>query len=589
MKIGCLLSVREKATRLPNKVLLDVCGLPLFIFLAKRLARASSIDEVIICTSTHSGDDVLCDLAVKHGLKVFRGSEDDKLNRYFNSMVEFDLDGVVIVDGDDPLCFPELVNDVAMALQKKELDCVFCDGFPVGAASTGITKNAMNKALSLKDESDTEVWGGYFNSGHFETLILKPENEVFRKPNVHLTVDYKEDYIFLTRVLGHLDNKTTFSSHELMELLTNSHPELNAINQDSRRSFQEHLGKSAPVKFRKRMLPEKFLVIGLGSMGRRRVRCLIANGVDRLRIVGNDPIKERMQAAEKDYGITTSSDVSGKTIEEVDAIIISTPPDRHLEYLQMAVDFNKDAFVEASVLSNGLQKICERSEEQGVIIFPSCTMQFFEGPTKIKEIIDNSDIGKVLSYQYQSGQYLPDWHPWEDVVDFYVSKPETGGCREIVPFEMVWIEQVFDRVSVINAMHAKISEMPIEISDIYNLQLKHCSNVFGQISIDVNSRYPVRNMRITGTLGTLEWDDYGKTIKVYTSSNDSWKTLPLELSDNHENYINAEKPYIMELNNFLNCLYSRQKPKYTLENDIRILKVLETAEKSSLSGKNLSL
>ena len=373
-----------------------------------------------------------------------------------------------------------------------------------------------------------------------------------------------------------------------MDLLVNTHPNLNTINQNSRLEFQEHLKKSAAVKFRQRMIPDKFLVVGLGSMGRRRVRCLLANGIDKSRIIGHDLVKERTEIAENEYGIKTFTELTDKIIDKIDVIIVSTPPDQHINYLQTAVKFNKDVFVEASVLSNGLREVYEKSEEQKIIAFPSCTMRFFEGPIKIAELVAKSEIGKVLSYQYQSGQYLPDWHPWEDISDYYVSTPETGGCREIVPFELVWIEPIFGKVSDINGMHAKISDMPTEISDIYNLQLKHHSNVFGQISIDVNSRYPVRNMRITGASGTLEWDDYRKTIKVYNSSHDAWETIPLVFNDNHEDYINPEKPYISEINNFLNCVYSRKKPQYDLNNDIEILKLLEFSEVSCRTGKTLS-
>ena len=68
----------------------------------------------------------------------------------------------------------------------------------------------MNKALSLKDESDTEVWGGYFNSGHFKTHILEPDNELLNRPDVHLTVDYLEDYTFLTRTLELIEKANVF-------------------------------------------------------------------------------------------------------------------------------------------------------------------------------------------------------------------------------------------------------------------------------------------------------------------------------------------------------------------------------------------
>lgn len=251
MKIGCLLSVREKATRLPKKVLLNVAGKPLTAFLLKRLTMAKNVDQVILSTSTHPDDEVLAHLAEQEGFVAFQGSEDDKLDRYFYTAKYYGLDAVIIVDGDDPFCFPEAIDLVADALRSGNVDCVYFSGLPLGAAATGLTTHALHRVLDMKDERDTEVWGGYFiGSGRFRSQEIRIEDPLLNHPEIRLTLDYQEDYELVTQVIQAFGNRTDFSSHELMDLVVNRRPELAAINAAAQARYENHLQKCAPVKFK---------------------------------------------------------------------------------------------------------------------------------------------------------------------------------------------------------------------------------------------------------------------------------------------------------------------------------------------------
>lgn len=255
MKIGCLLSVREKATRLPKKVLLDIMGEPLTQRLLQRLSMASEPDIVVLSTSIHEDDDVLVELAASAGFAYFRGNEDDKLDRYYQTALYYGLDAVVIVDGDDLFCFPEGVDLIAKELRNNNYDCVYFKGLPLGAAATGVTTKALARVLQLKEESDTEVWGGYFiGSGFFSSKCIEIENGLWSHPEIRLTLDYDEDYQFIVKVISELENSMDFSSDMLMDLLINRKPELCQINQMAQQRYEAHLSKAAPVKFKQRDL-----------------------------------------------------------------------------------------------------------------------------------------------------------------------------------------------------------------------------------------------------------------------------------------------------------------------------------------------
>lgn len=251
MKIGALLSVREKATRLPGKVLLDLDGTPVTVRLLRRLRQVKGIDQVILATSTHTDDTVLVELAGQSGFDAFRGSEEDKLRRYRDAASHYRLDAVVIVDGDDPLCFPEAVAAVAGELRHGNADCVYITGLPLGAAATGLTRSALERVLELKAENDTEVWGGYFiGSGRFSARELHLDDPLLNHPEIRLTLDYPEDFALIDAVYKEFPGRDDVSGTEIMDLLIHRRPELATVNREAQRKYEEHIARAAPVRFK---------------------------------------------------------------------------------------------------------------------------------------------------------------------------------------------------------------------------------------------------------------------------------------------------------------------------------------------------
>lgn len=331
----------------------------------------------------------------------------------------------------------------------------------------------------------------------------------------------------------------------------------------------------------------KILVVGLGSMGKRRVRNLLANGIPAGNIFGVDTREDRIAEAHEKYGIRTHQNIDQVDLNEVDAFVISTSPNLHLPYAKLATENGKHMFIEASVLDEGLKELYEEVIRRNLVAFPSCTMRFFAGPKRLHELIHGGEVGRVLAWQYQSGQYLPDWHPWEPITDFYVSNPETGGCREIVPFEMVWLHSLFGPVRDVESRRAKQTDMPAEIDDIYMLQVQHQSGALGQLIVDVLGRSAVRDIRVSGSEGTIEWDDATKKIRVYRVADGEWREETVGTGTVENKYINPEEPYIDEIQAYLNCIRNGTQPDYTLADDINILHLLYQAEKAHDVGERV--
>jgi predicted dehydrogenase len=323
----------------------------------------------------------------------------------------------------------------------------------------------------------------------------------------------------------------------------------------------------------------KFLVIGLGSMGKRRIRCLRALGYEH--IIGYDPRKDRRnEASEKYYYLQTVDQI--KDIKRFDALVISTPPDTHLEYLKLAVEKKIPAFVEASVLSEGLAEINEASKKSKVLIAPSCTMQFHPVIRDIKKIVQSGKYGRVTNFTYHSGNYLPDWHPWEKVTDFYVSNRATGAGREIVPFELTWICDVMGFPTAIKGYFNKTMDVGADIEDSYAFNMKFEKSV-GSVIVDVTARYAIRSLVMNLEFGQILWRWDNGYFDLYEVPDKRWiRFFQAEgnaASGYNKNII--EEMYINELATFIKSI-NNGKVSYptNLDYDIKILNLLYEIENS---------
>lgn len=326
----------------------------------------------------------------------------------------------------------------------------------------------------------------------------------------------------------------------------------------------------------------RLAVIGLGSMGRRRIRNI--QSINNHLIFGFDSNIVRAQQVAKETGIQLIDDPAKAIREgEFDAVIISTSPDWHMHYAEICVEAKTPVFIEASVVeAERVGKLASLSEKLGVLVAPSCTMRFFEGPKLVKKLISEGQIGKPLFFTYHTGQWLEDWHPWESVNDFYVSKAEMGGCREIVPFELTWLNDVFGDPVVTSAKRDKISDLPVGIDDIYQIHLEYPEKLQSSIVIEVLSK-PVstRELRVVGTEGILKFTTDSSQVLVRNADNERWVTFELSAGTRAKDSINPDEPYREELETFLNAVEGKIAFPNTLIDDYKVLQALETIDEVS--------
>lgn len=203
MKSGLFITVRSDSTRLPNKALLPILGRPTIEMVVLRAKQVKHVDKIVVCTTERPIDDAIVEVAKQNGVDFFRGSLEDKLDRWLGAARALNLDFFITMDGDDLFCDPELIDLGIQQMETEEVDFIEApEGLICGSFTYGIRTTALEKVCSIKGTSETEMMWVYFkDTGLFNVDKLKVTDSVFFDPKIRMTLDYKEDLAFFTTII----------------------------------------------------------------------------------------------------------------------------------------------------------------------------------------------------------------------------------------------------------------------------------------------------------------------------------------------------------------------------------------------------
>ncbi|MDW7671638.1 MAG: Gfo/Idh/MocA family oxidoreductase [Bacillota bacterium] len=322
----------------------------------------------------------------------------------------------------------------------------------------------------------------------------------------------------------------------------------------------------------------KVAVIGLGSMGKRRIR-LIQKLDDAIRIIGVDLSEERRMECENTYAIKTEERLEGLFKEEVDCVFVCTSPLSHSSIITQCLNRKMHVFTELNLVADDYDKNIALAKGHGRVLFLSSTFLYREEIMRIKSLL--AEAGCQVNYIYHVGQYLPDWHPWENYKDFFVGDNRSNGCREIFAIEMPWLVHVFGDIEKVDAIKSRISGLEIGYNDNYITVLHHRSGHKGVLAVDVVSRKAVRNLEVYGEDVYLQWDGSSGGLRIYDFEMREEIVLRVyDEIDKLEHYSDSiiENAYMSEIVNFFNAIKGEEKPKYSFEEDQRILELIDRIE-----------
>lgn len=232
MKVVAIIQARMASTRLPGKVLANVCGKPMLYYVVSRVQQAHTLDLVVIATSDHSEDDVIERFCETIHVDCFRGSLDDVLDRYYRAAERFEADAIVRLTADCPLLDPMVIDKVVRTFLDGRFDYVangmpptYPDGLDTEVFARGALVRAWREA-KLPSEREHVTPFLYNNPTMFRLGRVRFARDLSK---MRWTVDEPQDLDLIRRIFDYLHLNPDFGMNDVLALFR-EHPELNNIN-----------------------------------------------------------------------------------------------------------------------------------------------------------------------------------------------------------------------------------------------------------------------------------------------------------------------------------------------------------------------
>jgi predicted dehydrogenase len=249
----------------------------------------------------------------------------------------------------------------------------------------------------------------------------------------------------------------------------------------------------------------KILLIGLGSIGRRHLRNLLAIGYNQITVIS----RSATLPAEFDFLKVYSSLQDALSSSVFDTAIICTPTSLHLASVSILLEAKiPNIYLEKPVSHsyNGIENLLALAASYKSNIAVGYDLHFDPGMQKVQQLLADNMIGKVVSVNAFVGQFLPDWRP-EDYKKGMSAKRETGGGVMLdLVHEFDYLQWLLGPVETVACHYTHTGALEIETEDVCNVLLKFKNGATGTLHLDYLQKKLVRNCAITGFDGTITWN-----------------------------------------------------------------------------------
>ncbi len=317
----------------------------------------------------------------------------------------------------------------------------------------------------------------------------------------------------------------------------------------------------------------KIGIIGLGSIGKRHVRCLRKLGYEDIIALRTKKGTTKTLPVEFNY-INETFNVKDFYSNNLDGVIISNPTSLHIETMKIPLEKNIPIFVEKPI-ADSIEKLREIDDYDLNSVIIGFSLRHNEIINTVKEFIASGKIGKIYKANLYCGQFLPSWHPYADYrKEYYARKDLGGGVIRTLSHEIDLMHYFLGDTKELCASVEKISDLEIDVDDNVYMICKMANHSLVSIELDYFNPVLTRRGIIFGSEGTIEYSfsklnvtfaDYnGKIRIIYKNINLDWN-----------------KMYIDQMKNFVNFIKNKESLCCTFEDGVNVMKVIKAAEEST--------
>jgi predicted dehydrogenase len=328
----------------------------------------------------------------------------------------------------------------------------------------------------------------------------------------------------------------------------------------------------------------KFLIAGLGSIGRRHMRNLIALGE-------TDIVLYRTRKATlpddelAGYPVETDLPIALEK-HEPDAVIVANPTALHLDVAIPAAKAGCALLLEKP-LSHSMERIDELQtavSQSGSKVLVGFQFRFHPGMIRAKQLIADGEIGRVVSAHVHFGEYLPAWHPWEDYRKGYAARADMGGGVVLTQCHSLdYLPWLVGRVKSVWGFTAKLSDLDVDVEDTAKIGLRFENGALGSVHLDYNQQPPSHTFEVVGTKGSLQWNLSDGATRIYRAEKKEWEVYSLPAGwERNVMFLEAMK-------HFVAVTRGEGISSCPLEDGMRVMQLIEAIKTSASTGQIVSL
>jgi predicted dehydrogenase len=318
----------------------------------------------------------------------------------------------------------------------------------------------------------------------------------------------------------------------------------------------------------------RFLIAGLGSIGQRHARNLMALGE-------YDIILYRTHQGtlgDKDFArFPIMTNLQEALSQKPDAVIVSNPTALHLDIALPAAETGCAILLEKPV-SNSLERVQEFQsavERSGARVLVGFQFRFHENLKRIAKLLTEKAIGDLIFANAHYGEYLPDWHPWEDYRHSYSARADLGGgVIFTLCHPLDYLRWLVGEVEALWAFAGYQGGLDIQVEDTADIGLRFSNGVLGNVHLNYVQRPPSHFLEIIGTKGVIHWDYYRNTITLCRGDVCDIPIVGMETEIRNPMFLE-------EMRHFVAVTRGEEQSLCTLDDGIRALELAYAAHESA--------
>ena len=325
-----------------------------------------------------------------------------------------------------------------------------------------------------------------------------------------------------------------------------------------------------------------FLIVGLGSIGRRHLLNLRTLGQEDIILCrsGKSTLPDDELAEYQ-----TVYDLDTALAYQPTAVIVANPTALHMPVALKAARSGSHLLLEKPISHtvDGVTELEREVEQRGLCALVGFQFRFHPALQQVKRWLDEDAIGEVVSVNVGWGEYLPDWHPWEDYRYSYSAQPDLGGGVLLTlchPFD--YLRWLLGEIDAVYADTGTRGGLGIDVEDFAQVTIRFSSGAIGSVYLDYIARPPFHSLRIIGRNGTIRWNNKDGTAYLNRANRalDVFTPPPS---------FERNTLFLEEMGHFLRCLENGEMPACTLQDGFRVLELVLAAKQSSRERKEISL